>query len=1345
MRNKLLKFLCINLVTTVLVSAVPVTETVYAASGSLENILTEEQEQANVPEEEVPTEEEAPTEEETPTEEPAPSENPMATEGAVASEEVFLEELLQKVQKYYPQMHLNEDGFFEYADETGATYIYDPYDPEFCKYMLGESTFADETAENSFIMSEGDNTTVSPFTGKTYIHEKHVSGKSIRHGIDVSKYQGSINWEKAKAAGVEFAIVRVGFRGYGAAGNIVRDEYAVQNIKNAYAAGVEVGVYFFSQAITEEEAEEEALYCYNFLKDNKLQEYISLPVFIDYEYAGDPGRLGGANLTARQHQAICDEFGNVIKEYGYEPGIYANHSMLTDDMQPAESSTYSYMNYWIARYNNATNYANKYVFWQYASRGTVDGISVNTVDCNFWYEDRKEISDASISINIGDEYDYGSDISDVLTIYDNGRKYTLKEGTDYTVSVLKAVEDDVIVISVEIAGIGFYEGTVTKDVKVTRVSLLGEMVKDIPAQIYMGKEITTKTGLPLNINHVGEVLVEGIDYTLSYKNNTDAGTATVIVTGLGDYTGEIEKTFIIDKLALSENMLSEIPDMDYSGNKITTATGLAVNMVNPNTQEVLSEGKDYTLAYSSNQNTGMAKLIITGKGNYQGKLTTSFKINPVSIGNGSFDLLPNIAITIGGESDTYQATYTGKAIKPAVTVTAGNKKLKAGTDYTVTYTNNKNVSKQACVTIRGKKNYTGSINRYFTIEPKQAASINITSGMVSLESTSVRVSDNIEPLVYVVCNGSKLEENTDYTVAYTDSQNEEVETISVPGTYNIKVTGIGSYKGTVTKKFTVIDAEKLVIEKGYTNILLESGDVYTYTGKEIRPNVKVIDISLGNTELKKGTDYTVSYSDNVKAGVARYVIKGKGKYTGTYTGTFKIEPAELGELTQEQAGTPIETGDVQIKLNKYSYDYNGKAQTPKVTVTHNKKKLKANTDYTIACTAVHAPDNAAQSRNADTYWIDIVFKGNYEGTARLSYQIKQADLAKLKITVPNQQYTGKEMKPGLADMTIRLGNVKLDTDALKGVEIGNFTNHTAVSTQNGKAGFTLAVTEDNVNFIKNTTKDVAFAITQMPIANNNFVYTIGGFDVKKDDSSLVCIYNDGAAFDQTNGAAVRIEDATGTELQEGIDYILQYSNNKNVGTAKVKVTGIGGYKGAKTIKFKIAGKPFEDGFANENYKLVVGDSKADSYVYSGKKISPAVSVYEGNNLLKKGRDYTVKYENNTDAGEATVVVSGKGNYSGKIQQIYTINPKKESDAKTIKVSNIAAQNYTGKVIIPSVKITVDGKNLKKGKDYTVSVINSTRLIYKDSEGSKGIATVIITGTGNYKGVLAKKNFMVIQK
>lgn len=1375
MKNKLLKLLCLNLSVCLLVTAMPVSDRVYATANVINEISESENTESLIQEIETKTEEiqtketeseitenetvEAETTEyveeesetietETLEIETESEENTVEQEmiEEFSTEEVLLQEnesdldleykqqLLEKAREFYPEMFINDSGLFEYTDENGNTYVYDPYDPEFSKYMLQENLITQEIDDEIDIsVSEETFTTVSPFTGKTYIHESHVSNKMIKHGIDVSKYQRDVDWAKAKAAGVDFAIVRVGYRGYGAEGTIDGDAYAVQNIKNAYNAGVKVGIYFFSQAITEAEAEEEALYCHNFIKNNNLKQYITLPVFIDYEYSptGQSGRLYDAHLTNEQRQAICDKFGNVVKDYGYEPGIYANFSMLRDDMQPTQSPTYSYMCYWIARYNNATKYQNNYTFWQYSSEGIVDGITVNTVDCNFWYDNKKLITDPSIRLSIADECDYVSDINDSITLYDTSRNYTLKEGKDYAIKLVPTVENGINYVVVGIAAVGEYEGTITQKVKITQMQLSQDMVSDIPSQIYTGNEITTATGLKVVINHAGETLEENKDYKLSYENNINAGTAVVKIIGIGNFTGEVQKDFKINPMPVTQDMLSEITDVYYTGSKIDTSNGVLLKITNLLTSTELIENKDYSLTYTSNQNAGTAKITVTGKGNYTGSVETSFNILKTFIND------ENTEILIAGES-SYKTQYTGKAVKPSVIVKVNGIQLQK-TEFDVVYENNTEPTNEAYVIIHGKKNYAGTASKTFTIEPKIPDSVKITAKMVLLESTHIRATgSSIKPGVCVVYNGDILAENTDYSISYTNSEKVPVKDIVKAGKYNIKITGIGAYKGEVTKSFEVIDANKKIIGKEYTDVIFELESNFVYTGKAIKPKLKLADKTLENKELYEGTDYTISYADNTKAGIARYTIKGKGEYTGSYTGTFKIAPISIGNLTQTQAGMPIQSNNTNISLNKYEFDYNAKKQIPVITVKYNNKKLKEKTDFEIKYEALNIPTNTVYKKNADTYKINISFKGNYEGTADINYKIKSIDISKLKISVPKQIYTGNEICPNLSDMIIKLGSTKLDANALIGVAIDGWTNNVKVNT----AGFTLVSTADNTNFIKNTSKNATFSIIQKNISDKTFEYIIGEKTVTGSESGLEIIYN-GQEVNSSNGAAVKIKD-TNTQkiLIDNKDYTLKYSNNKNIGTAKVKITGINGYKGSKTIKFKIIGKPIGNGEPYDNFKVML--KKTEGYTYSGKEIKPEIELYEGTNLLKKNKDYTIKYQNNVNAGKAFIIVSGKGKYSGTIQQTFTINLKQKSDAKTIKVSNIPDQKYTGKVIIPAVTVTVDGKKLKKGKDYTISVVNSTKLTYEDSQGKKGVATAIITGTGNYEGVLAKKSFVVVK-
>lgn len=207
-------------------------------------------------------------------------------------------------------------------------------------------------------------------------HNSKFNGYTITQGIDVSKWNNTINWTSVKKSGIEFAFIRTSYRGT-ETGKLAKDPTAATNLKNASAAGVKIGAYIFSQAITTTEAEEEADYLLSTVKGYN----ITMPLVFDFEYY-EGGRLSKAKLSKRKQTDICLAFCDRIKAAGYTPLVYANKSMLTSDLYASEITA----NYpvWLAHYTTSTDYAGDYDFWQYSSTGTVSGISGN-VDMNFWY------------------------------------------------------------------------------------------------------------------------------------------------------------------------------------------------------------------------------------------------------------------------------------------------------------------------------------------------------------------------------------------------------------------------------------------------------------------------------------------------------------------------------------------------------------------------------------------------------------------------------------------------------------------------------------------------------------------------------------------------------------------------------------------------------------------------------------------------------------------------------------------------------------------------------------------------------------------------------------------------
>lgn len=203
----------------------------------------------------------------------------------------------------------------------------------------------------------------------------------IKMGVDVSHHQGTIDWQKVKADGYDFAIIRIAYRGYGKTGSLNVDKEFKTNIKNAHEAGIDVGVYIFSQAINENEAIEEANLVIEQLKD----EEIELPVVFDPELIRtDEARTD--NISGEQFTKNTIAFCEKIKDAGYEPMIYSNMYWEAFLFEMEKLSDYPI---WYADYETIPQTPYEFEFWQYADDGVVDGISGKT-DLNVWFYTKEE-------------------------------------------------------------------------------------------------------------------------------------------------------------------------------------------------------------------------------------------------------------------------------------------------------------------------------------------------------------------------------------------------------------------------------------------------------------------------------------------------------------------------------------------------------------------------------------------------------------------------------------------------------------------------------------------------------------------------------------------------------------------------------------------------------------------------------------------------------------------------------------------------------------------------------------------------------------------------------------------
>ena len=251
------------------------------------------------------------------------------------------------------------------------------------------SSYSQDFLDSSF-------TTAGTYTSATYYHRTDYEDYQLINGIDVSWWQTkdkkntALNWEKVHDAGIDFAFVRVGSRD-SSNGSIYEDTAADSHIQAALDNDINIGLYIFSQALTEKEAQEEANFV---LKQIKKYDWdVTLPIIIDRE-KGSYNRLTGGKLSKAKETAVCQAFADTVTKAGYQASVYASYAWIKSYI---DTDSLDKCGIWIARYNNTTTSNSKsgsayedvlydYDFWQYSSISRVSGYAGN-LDANFWYKD----------------------------------------------------------------------------------------------------------------------------------------------------------------------------------------------------------------------------------------------------------------------------------------------------------------------------------------------------------------------------------------------------------------------------------------------------------------------------------------------------------------------------------------------------------------------------------------------------------------------------------------------------------------------------------------------------------------------------------------------------------------------------------------------------------------------------------------------------------------------------------------------------------------------------------------------------------------------------------------------
>ncbi len=628
------------------------------------------------------------------------------------------------------------------------------------------------------------------------------------------------------------------------------------------------------------------------------------------------------------------------------------------------------------------------------------------------------------------------------------------------------------------------------------------------------------------------------------------------------------------------------------------------------------------------------------------------------------------------------------------------------------------------VDIVGRTTTNGTVNyHYYGIN---------SSGTLKMDQSPLSVTD----MQTIYSTGSAISPDTsggDGPGAVSYSYTGRAETAYGPST--AAPNSIGNYTVTATK---AADDTYYAATAAYNFSILPSLTVedipdQTYTGAEIRPDVTVKD---GSSILDGATDYSVDYDDNVQAGTATVAVTGTGIYSGSSaTQTFTIIPQE-GSLTV----APID-----------NQTYTGSAVTPAVTVTDENGLTLSSQDYEATY---------ANHTDAGTATVTVTGKRNYTNTSTGSraFTIVPKQSALTIAVISSQTYSGSAITPAVT--VTDADGLTLSTDDYDVTYTDHTDAGTATVTVTGKRNYTNTSTGSRTFTI--APKHSALTIAAIPaqtysgspmtpaitvtdadgltlnsedyeIAYNNHTnagtasvlaigkrnYTnssmgVGVFTIVPKQSALTVATIDSQSYTGSPVTpAITVTDADGRTLSSQ-EYKAVYGSNTSVGMASVIVTGQLNYTGTSmgTQTFIIGAR-----------QSALTVAPIVNQTYTGSPVTPAVTVTDASGLTLSSLDYDIAYSSNTDAGTATVTVTGSRNYATTSMgsRTFTISPK----SSVLTVAPVGNQAYSGSPLTPAVAVTdADGLTLDS-RDYTATYTNNT---------NAGTATVEVAGKRNYTGV-----------
>ena len=847
------------------------------------------------------------------------------------------------------------------------------------------------------------------------------------------------------------------------------------------------------------------------------------------------------------------------------------------------------------------------------------------------------MKDATLTVSKGFEYDKsGYTITTADALEKAGISLKDKNGKDLELGTLANNAGYSVTVSAPTNSVGSenayvtvaagasntnYKGSISVYAPITQCELKDGDVNfadNVADLVYNGRahepKVTVKSG----------ALVKDVDYTVSYANNTQAGKATVTVTGKGNFKGTVTKEFEIKSAsleALKTAIERELKNETYTGKAITPIKAAYNDM-----QYVL--GRDFNVEYlPQNVNAGEVRVKLTGIGNYKDAKPVDdiyFTINARS--------LKDKDVKVEMKGLTYSKDMTDAQIENAVTVTYNGMTLVKDTDYKI-YSISKS-GKNVTLGIEGLGNYTDYRTETVSVTAKDISTVTLPkieaqkySGnafTVSADGSKLQTSKNTgtagSPVLetvpvadFVLMDGTnKLEINKDYKIAgYENNKNV--------GTATINIVGINGYTGKASISFPIVEKElnatimykaanglTTVIEDkpyNYTTANSSKGYTFTFAADTTTNGALVVVDEKGNAVAP--ANYTVTYADNKAAGTATITVEGKGGYKLNAVNTFKIVPAKLSDKVTPTGKTATDVATI-VKTGK-TYNYTGEAIEAELSfeAKDGEYKLVKDVDYKIEYS-----DNV---NAGDAAKVKLVGLGNYAGAVT-----ETSDLNKISgtFTIAKTEIRNTDI---LASDVPYAGGI---TVAPKITIKNQYSNKELVE----GTDYTVEVTKGGANVGQAEAK---IKLTSAAANNYSLVggteytvrFNVASLDLSKATVSPIA---DQTATGEQIKPAITVMNGS-VKLVEGKDYEVSYGENKEVGEGTVTIKALSSnknYTGSQTVKFNIVKET-----------PAVGQAMISEVRVSGNTVTPVLS---GDVDGAVGYDYVIATEEDTQNGRVGI-------------------------------------------------------------------------------------------------------------